>query len=92
MDEINDLRSVLKERRISINGRSRRNSPAKRIQTAEPPELTDMDFKLPHDVVIACAKRIQTAEPPELTDMDIKLPHDVVSACTKRDEPPSRRS
>ena len=57
MDEINDLRSVLKERRISINGRSRRNSPAKRIQTAEPPELTDMDIKLPHDVVSACAKR-----------------------------------
>ena len=47
-----------------------------------------MGFKLPHDVVSACAKR---DEPPSQQAMNLEFPHDVVSACAKRDEPPSRR-
>ena len=47
-----------------------------------------MNFKLPHDVVCACAKR---DKPPSQQAINIELPHDVVCACAKRDEPPSRR-
>ena len=47
-----------------------------------------MNFKLPHDVVSACAKR---DEPPSQQTMNVKLPHDNFCACAKRDEPPSRR-